>query len=121
MALTVSARFVSHELLPGLSDEALAHEVIESRRLIEERLGAKVTTFCYPNGSVDGRVRDAVEAAGYEVAVTTRWGDFDAQTDRMLLPRVDMEPDYSRTRSGVLSPAQVSYRLSRYHPRHRSP
>jgi peptidoglycan/xylan/chitin deacetylase (PgdA/CDA1 family) len=113
----VASHSVSHELLPLCHDDQLEREVRVSKRLLEEVLGREVTTFCYPNGSVDERVARAVRDAGYQRAITTAWGHFSAAWDRYLLPRIDMEPEYSRNRAGELSPAQVAYRMSRFHPR----
>ncbi len=62
----------SHAFLPDLSAEALRRELVESRAMLEERIGRAVTTFAYPNGleaDVTPSVRDAVAAAGYEAAV----------------------------------------------------
>lgn len=71
---------LTHPWLPGLSDEALEREVRGSKRKLEDLLGMEVTTFAYPYGGVDRRVRAAVARAGYKLAFTTlpgvnRWND----------------------------------------------
>jgi len=71
---------LTHPWLPGVSDDDLRREVGDSKRRIEDVLGMPVTTFAYPFGGVDQRVRGAVAAAGYALAFTTRpglnwWGD----------------------------------------------
>ena len=64
----------SHEILPLLDDDALRAEVCGSKQTLETGLGAKVTTFCYPNGDYDARTLRLAEEAGYQCAVTTRRG-----------------------------------------------
>jgi GT2 family glycosyltransferase/peptidoglycan/xylan/chitin deacetylase (PgdA/CDA1 family) len=71
---------LTHPWLPELSDDNLRREVGDSKRRLEDMLGTQVTTFAYPFGGVDQRVRAAVVDAGYELAFTTRpglnwWGD----------------------------------------------
>lgn len=62
---------LTHPFLPDVSQEQLHCEVRESRRRLEDMLGVEVTTFAYPYGGVDRRVRAAVAEAGYKAAFTT--------------------------------------------------
>jgi GT2 family glycosyltransferase/peptidoglycan/xylan/chitin deacetylase (PgdA/CDA1 family) len=68
---------LTHPYLPDIPDEQLACEAVESRCRLEDALGVEVTTFAYPYGSVDRRVRSAVAEAGYKLAFTnlpgTNW------------------------------------------------
>ncbi|MGD1223902.1 polysaccharide deacetylase family protein [Streptomyces krungchingensis] len=68
------------------ADDALLHaEVAESRAVLAELTGAPVDGFCYPYGTVDGRVADAVRAAGYGYACAIAPGPL---TGRHALPRL---------------------------------
>lgn len=113
----VGSHSVSHELLPACHDDRLEREVRASKAVLESALDHEVSSFCYPNGSVDARVAGAVRDAGYARAATTAWGNFRGSHDPFLLPRIDMEPAHSRDRRGALSAAQVAYRMSPFHPR----
>ena len=62
---------LTHPFLPDISDEQLRCELVESKRRLEDALGVEVTTFAYPYGGVDRRVRSAVAEAGYKLAFTT--------------------------------------------------
>lgn len=62
---------LTHPFLPEIPDEQLCCEVAESKRRLEDALGAEVTSFAYPYGGVDRRVRSAVAEAGYKLAFTT--------------------------------------------------
>lgn len=61
---------LTHPYLPEIPDEQLVCEVVESKRHLEDALGVEVTTFAYPYGGVDRRVRSAVAEAGYKLAFT---------------------------------------------------
>ncbi|WP_433327042.1 polysaccharide deacetylase family protein [Spirillospora sp. CA-294931] len=57
-----------HPQLDQLRDRALTDELVRSRGLLEDRLGAPATTMAYPFGYSSARVRRAVRDAGYESA-----------------------------------------------------
>ncbi len=67
----------SHRILGRCSREAAMRELLDSKRLIEERLGGRCDHFCYPNGT-PGDFTDETEAmvreAGYRSSVTTVGG-----------------------------------------------
>ena len=52
--------------------------------------------FAYPNGTFDRAARDAVERAGYQLAVTMEPGFNDASSDRLALRRIHTETDLAR-------------------------
>jgi GT2 family glycosyltransferase/peptidoglycan/xylan/chitin deacetylase (PgdA/CDA1 family) len=62
---------LTHPHLPDLSEGELRREVRDSKRRLEDALGVEVTTFAYPYGGVDRRVRAAVAEAGYKLAFST--------------------------------------------------
>jgi peptidoglycan/xylan/chitin deacetylase (PgdA/CDA1 family) len=70
----IGSHSCTHEILPLLDDADLEREVAGSRQLLEHGLSARVDSFCYPNGDVDGRVVRAVVSAGYACAASTASG-----------------------------------------------
>ena len=111
----IGSHSLTHPLLPDLPDEKVEEEVVSSRRELSRQIGADVPSFCYPNGSYDARTLKAVERAGYECAVTTRWG-LNRQQPQFELSRCDM--DYARleTRNGGFSQHRLMLRLSGLQP-----
>lgn len=72
---TLAAHSRNHPRLDRLSDAELADEVAGSRRELDTNLGMpSPPIFAYPDGAHDERVLQAVAAAGYRVAFTTRRG-----------------------------------------------
>ena len=69
--IEMGAHTVSHPELPGLDDSSLRREIRDSKEAIEERIGRKVESFCYPRGRFDDRVEQEVAAAGFRLACTT--------------------------------------------------
>ncbi len=83
----IGSHSLSHPLLTQLPEENLAQEVAGSKRVLEEKLGSSVHSFCYPNGEFDQRVTRAVATVGYRCAVTVETGDNSATSDRLCLKR----------------------------------
>jgi peptidoglycan/xylan/chitin deacetylase (PgdA/CDA1 family)/GT2 family glycosyltransferase len=65
---------LTHPWLTRLPDAELRREVKDSKCRLEDLLGTEVSSFAYPFGDVDVRVRAAVAEAGYKLALSTREG-----------------------------------------------
>ncbi|MDJ0975630.1 MAG: polysaccharide deacetylase family protein [Planctomycetota bacterium] len=93
--ITIGSHTVHHPTLTTLEQDDLRYEVIESRRLLEQRINRPVDLFCYPSGIEDDRVRDLV-AETYEAAVTVESGTVVGDEDVYRLPRVGAVPSGPR-------------------------
>ena len=82
------AHSVSHIRLAQQQDTAtIREEVSQSKATLEDVLGEPVTHFCYPYGSHDRRVVDAVADAGYLAATTCVRSPATRADDPLTLPR----------------------------------
>lgn len=70
----VGSHTVSHTRLAGLAANELAHEVCDSKLMLEDLLGSRVAHFAYPYGSHDDAAMRAVRDAGYLAACSTVMG-----------------------------------------------
>lgn len=85
----VGSHTMSHARLSGLSDEALAQELLDSRRALEARLG-RCDMLAYPFGDWDERVARAAAATGYSFAFTLPFGG-QASATPLSIPRVTID------------------------------
>lgn len=92
----IGSHTLTHPILTRLSDARLREEVDQSRDRIQNALGRKVETFCYPNGDYDLRTQREVALAGYRLAVTTDLGLNDGRNDPLALRRIHGEYDLAR-------------------------
>jgi peptidoglycan/xylan/chitin deacetylase (PgdA/CDA1 family) len=113
----IGSHSVTHELMPQLDDAALGHEASVSKQQIEAAIGAPVSSYCYPNGSSDARCEAAVACAGYDNAVTTRWGANVREDSAFALKRCDIDARALRDAGGHLSRKRLAFRLSGHYPR----
>lgn len=112
----IGSHTMSHSLLPQCGDREVQGEVGESRRILCQKLGIAVESFCYPNGSFDERTLQAVARAGYRHAVTTRWGTNPPGADLLQLKRCDMNTENTLGPSGELSEPRLAWRMSGRYP-----
>ena len=112
----IGSHSMTHCLMPECDDHELAYEVGESRRVLQDRLGLPIESFCYPNGNSDTRTAHAVAQAGYRRAVTTTWGNNGQEADRFRLRRYDMVAKRVQDSNGNFMPALLAFRMSGFYP-----
>jgi peptidoglycan/xylan/chitin deacetylase (PgdA/CDA1 family) len=82
----IGGHSVSHRNLTKLPYEEQLRETLDCRRILEDRLGLPIKSFCYPNGKVNQSVVRCVENAGYQGARTTRMLCSSLQFRRFEMP-----------------------------------
>lgn len=78
---------VSHVKLAEQDRARMRHEVFDCKAQLEDTLGETVAHFCYPYGSHDMAVVEAVAEAGYASATTCVRGRANTQDDPLTIPR----------------------------------
>ena len=99
--IEVGAHSRTHARLPTLSSQDLMAELEGSKRDLERLLDAPVTTFAYPFGAVDERVRDAT-ASVFDAAFTIDEGLNTLATDPLMLRRSARAAERHAARSALL-------------------
>ena len=88
--VTVGAHGYEHRPLTEMSATDAEHDLRRSREALEDVLGRAVRSMSYPFGMVNQEARDAAARAGFSHAACSKWGFNHADTDRMMLRRIDM-------------------------------
>ncbi|VAW73229.1 Polysaccharide deacetylase [hydrothermal vent metagenome] len=86
---------ISHRILPRLDTVSIEQELINSRRLLETRLGSSVDAIAYPNGDSSRLVESLTEKNGYRLGFTTQKGYVDKNTDAYAIPRINIHNNSS--------------------------
>lgn len=86
--MEVASHGLTHVDLTVADDPLLRAEIHGSRARLGALTGSEVRGFCYPYGTVDQRVADAVRAAGYQYACAIDPGTL---TGPYALPRVHID------------------------------
>jgi len=66
----IGSHTITHVDLTQLDDSHLSREITHSKLVLEEIIGKRVTSFCYPCGRYDANVVKHVKHAGYSCART---------------------------------------------------
>ncbi|MFL5592272.1 MAG: polysaccharide deacetylase family protein [Ktedonobacteraceae bacterium] len=95
--VSFGAHTMHHPILAYLTDpQEVQGEVGECRTKLEKQLGHPVRIFAYPVGQlqhIGADVVHAVRQAGYDWALTTRYGSNTPHSDPHLLRRIEVDVD----------------------------
>ncbi|HBE25681.1 MAG TPA: polysaccharide deacetylase [Ktedonobacter sp.] len=83
----------SHPQLDTLPLSVATHEIVQSKKLIEEHLGVAVTSFAYPFGYYTAVLQKQVQAAGFTSACAVKFAMSSPSTDLFALARLMIEAD----------------------------
>ncbi len=81
--MEIGSHTLTHPNLAKSDSETVSNQLIESKE--------NATTLCYPAGAFDATTVKLVQEAGYNAAVTTKFGIADKNSSILELPRVRVE------------------------------
>jgi peptidoglycan/xylan/chitin deacetylase (PgdA/CDA1 family) len=88
--MEIGSHTANHVRLTEADDKLLRTELSDSKAVLEDSLGGEISSFAYPYGAWDERCANAVRAAGYRAACTTRTGWALRDKDLYQLRRLTM-------------------------------
>jgi Polysaccharide deacetylase len=86
MAMEIGSHTLTHRLLSGRPLDEIRHELSESKRRLEDILGAEVAAFSYPQGAYTAGARNALAETGYTVGRSTVAFRTARNFDLLLMP-----------------------------------
>ncbi|MES9833585.1 MAG: polysaccharide deacetylase family protein [Candidatus Thiodiazotropha sp. DIVDIV] len=89
---------LSHRILTQIEPDDARHEISESRRLIEEKIGTKVNAIAYPNGNCDTSIEKIVSESGFQMGFIMGGGYVSQESNPMALPRINVHTNNSRNK-----------------------
>ncbi|MCB1947493.1 polysaccharide deacetylase family protein [Nitrosomonas sp.] len=89
--IDIGSHTVSHLMLGKTEIQTAINEIRNSKAILEDILGQKVSHFAYPFGSWNPDIRDAVMSAGYAGACSTMPWQNRLDTDPYLLRRSEIK------------------------------
>jgi peptidoglycan/xylan/chitin deacetylase (PgdA/CDA1 family) len=94
----------SHEILTHLNKNDLREELIESKTILENKLGQPVHFIAYPNGDYDEYTLCVAKEVGFLTGFTCRPGLNRCLENPLELKRINMREDSASGLSGEFSP-----------------
>lgn len=97
--IEIASHTMSHANLAKMSWGSAMYELVQSRRWLETVVGHPVIDFAYPSGKFTTQTVAAVQAAGYDTAVTEQVSLMHSRADRYTWARIrvgggELLPDF---------------------------
>jgi peptidoglycan/xylan/chitin deacetylase (PgdA/CDA1 family) len=86
--IEIASHTVDHPDLARTSAGWAMHELVESKRWLEQLVGHPVIDFAYPSGKFNPQLMAEVQRVGYDSAVTTMYSVEHSLADRYMWTRV---------------------------------
>lgn len=86
MGMEIGSHTLTHRLLTGRPADEVRHELSESRKRLEDILGAAVAAFSYPQGAYTAAARTALAETGYRLGRSTVEFRTASKFDPLLMP-----------------------------------
>ena len=107
----IGSHSASHADLTGLDAARLQYEVSESRKRLQDAVGAEVNYFAYPRGRYDAAVAQACATAGYTAAFSMDDGYVSSRTNLYAIPRIGVNGTHSLDEfKTLMSPSSMRLR-----------
>jgi peptidoglycan/xylan/chitin deacetylase (PgdA/CDA1 family) len=89
---------ISHPFLSNLTKSEMMYELLESKHVIEQKLGKEIQSIAYPSGSYDHRVMNCAKNCGYQFGTSYEHNvtKFD-ENNLFNMPRIHVETDVDYT------------------------
>lgn len=102
----------THPQLDMLSSSAAQYEIMTSKKLLEDALGQRITSFAYPYGYYTATTQRLVQAAGYTSACAVRYTRNAVSTNPFALTRLMVKPTTDTEEFAALLTGRRTYRTT---------
>jgi len=92
--MDIGSHGFDHIFLTRLDNLTLRHQLIDSKRILEEWIGKKISFFSIPRGRYTPQVLEAIQKGTYDLVCTSDIGCNRSQTDPFRLQRWAMKRSY---------------------------
>lgn len=93
--IEIGSHTLNHPFLTKIPIAQSKLEIEDSKKILEDKLGIEVKSFCYPYGDYDEKIKELVIKAGYKYAFTTKEGDLKESADFFEIKRIMVSGFYS--------------------------
>jgi len=95
LGMEIGSHGITHKPLTKCTREELSNEIVESKRVLEEKLGVPIHTMAVPGGFWNETVAEIAERAGYEAVWVSTIGTNGKETNALGLRRVVVRRPFS--------------------------
>jgi peptidoglycan/xylan/chitin deacetylase (PgdA/CDA1 family) len=108
--ISIQSHAMTHRYLSELDPETIRWELAESKRILEEKIGKKVSYLAIPSGAYSRTVKTLAKETGYTAVFCMLKGTNNKHSDRFGLRRLVVGQDFSiEDFRRILRPGTASY------------
>ena len=108
--ISIQSHAMTHRYLSELDPEIIRWELAESKRVLEENVGKKVSYLAIPSGAYNRTVKNLAKETGYTAVFCMLKGTNNKHSDRFALRRLVVGQDFSMDDfRRILRPGTASY------------
>lgn len=108
---TIGCHSSTHSDFSKLSNDEIVKEIIDSKKVLETKLGFSIDSIAYPKGSYSNKIIKAVGRAGYKYGFTIEAGVIDQDSKSFELPRTIIDSTHSvPDLPSILTPSWLKFR-----------
>ncbi|OGH13858.1 MAG: hypothetical protein A2687_04830 [Candidatus Levybacteria bacterium RIFCSPHIGHO2_01_FULL_38_26] len=93
--VSIGCHSATHANFNKLSRIELEQEIVDSKKILEKRLGFPIKFFAYPKGIYNKSAIELVKKAGYEAAFSVDLGSLSKEFGRFSIPRTVINKTHS--------------------------
>lgn len=109
--VSIGAHSSTHPDFQKLDEKEFEREIVESKKVLEERLGFAVDYYAYPRGFYNEKIVEVVKRAGFKGAFTIEAGGINRKTNKWLIPRTTITKNHTLSEiPAVFSPVSFFFR-----------
>ncbi len=82
---------LSHPELTQIKEDRVKKELVESKKIIENKLNEKCFSFSYPKGKFNKKIVEEVKKTGFKIAFTVKEGTICLKSDILKLHRLSID------------------------------
>ena len=86
----IGSHSCSHTKLTEMSESGISEDAIKSKDLLEQKLSASVTDYCYPYTVSNKKIQQVIAASGYQSAVGGKGGESPDWQNPFNIPRIEI-------------------------------
>src|SRR5262245_30551184 len=108
--ISIQSHAMTHRYLTELDPDTIRWELAESKRVLEEKVGKKVSYLAIPSGAYNRTVKNLAKETGYTAVFCMLKGTNNKRSDRFALRRLVVGKDFTvEDFRRMLRPATASY------------
>ncbi len=86
----IGSHSCGHNKLSELSEDEIYEDAKRSKDVLEQKLAAEVSDYCYPYTVASKQIQQVIAATGYKSAVGGRGGDVPGRQNPYYIPRIEI-------------------------------